>query len=303
MRHLGEIILITSVVIAFLILNYAVYESSEQIRNYKREVFGMREDYKKLKENYENLQTKIKNFRKVNILNSNSESKNALIATIVEKYAKKVDGDVSIYYKNLTTGEAVTVDPERSYYMASLYKVILTIYLLEEVKEGHLKLTDAFGSPKISLEEALDKIITESNNEYAVALAQEYGWENIEEVMKEKLDIEFTFDEKLETNAENVGSLFEEIALSLKITDVESEYLLRLLNEQQYTQKLPKYLPKNTISHNKTGELDSYSHDAAIFYTPKANYVLVFMSSTAAPAATNEQMALMSKEIYETLNN
>ena len=112
--------------------------------------------------------------------------------------------------------------------------------------------------------------------------------------MKEKLDIEFTFDEKLETNAENVGSLFEEIALSLKITDVESEYLLRLLNEQQYTQKLPKYLPKNTISHNKTGELDSYSHDAAIFYTPKANYVLVFMSSTAAPAATNEPMALMT---------
>lgn len=303
MRRLAEVIFIGSIILAFSVLMFAVYESSQQLRNYKREIFGMREDYKKLKEDYERLQSKVRNFRKVSFLSASPASKNTVVAAIIERYTKGVDGDVSIFYKNLTTGESVTVDTERNYYMASLYKVILTLYLLDAVKEGNMKLTDTVGDPKITLEAALDKIITESNNEYAILLAQEYGWDTIEKVMKEKLGIEFSFDGNLEMNAGNVGILLEEIALSLRITDVESEYLLKLLSGQQHIQKLPKYLPKNVISHNKTGELDSYSHDAAIFYTPKVNYILVFMSSTPNPAETNEQMALMSKEIYEVLNN
>lgn len=304
MRLFFQVTSVVASTLAVVIIAFALYESTGELRELKRAIFGVREDYRKLEQAYETYREKTRNLRKVSVLtNPFVQSNNVQVGTIIAKHAREIQGELSIVYKNLSSGESVLIDEEKPYYMASLYKVILTLYLLEEVRLGHMKLTDAIGSPPIPLEEALNKIITESNNEYAITLAQTYGWDTIEKAMKAKLGIEFSFEEDLEINATNVGILFEDIVLSLKISDGESEYLLKLLNEQQHTQKLPKYLPKNVISHNKTGEFEGYSHDAAIFYTPKANYILIFMSNTPNPAATEEQMALMSKEVYEALNN
>ncbi|MBI2049584.1 serine hydrolase [Candidatus Roizmanbacteria bacterium] len=284
------------------VLAFVLYENSYELRAYKRAVFGAREDYATLQRQYDDLKQQNKSLRKVVISSKDSDSKNTQIADIINNYGSEVDGDLSIYYKNLTSGESVIIDEDRKYYMASLYKVLLTLYLLDKVKNGQLSLTDKVGTTSATLEFALDKIITESNNEYSQILALEYGWKTIETQMKEKLGIEFSFSEGLETSVKSIGLLFEDIALSLKVTSSESNYLLSLLKDQTKTSKLPKYLPDNTYSHNKTGEFEEYSHDAGIFYTPKANYVLVFMSKTKVPADTNEQMALMSKEIYQTLN-
>lgn len=233
---------------------------------------------------------------------SSSNSKNEAVSTIIDAYTKKVDGNVSVYYKNLTTGEEVSVDGKRNYYMASLYKVIITLYILEREKNGEISLSQTVGNPPLTLEKALEKIITESNNEYALAIAQKYGWENIENYIKKRFLLDFTFRGDLLTNVETMGSLFEHISEAIKLTDTESEYLLRLLHEQTRTSKLPKYLPHNIYSHNKTGEFEQFSHDAGLFYTPKANYILIFMSKTPKPEATNEQMAQMSEEIFKTLN-
>lgn len=298
------IVLFTSLsTLSAIILAFIVYDRNEQLREYKREVFGVREDYKKLQTDYENYQAKVKNLRQVKIFAASNSTKAVAVGNVINGTVKNVNGEISVYFKDLTTGETVVVDGQKQYYMASLYKVILTLYILEQVKDNKISLSDKVDGTQTTIEEALNKIITESNNEYAVALAETYGWETIEEVMKDKLGIDFHFDDTLETDVENIGKLFEDIALSLKITDFESEYLLKLLNEQQRLTKLPKYLPKNIYSHNKTGELDGYSHDAGIFYTPKSNYILVFMSNTSSPGETNEQMAMMSKKIYEILND
>src|SRR3989344_1649233 len=178
--------------------------------------------------------------------------------------------------------------------MASLYKIILTLFVVGEAEEKKISLDSSVGTGSATISEALEKIITESNNEYAQILAEKYGWKTIETKMKEKLGIEFSFSDSLESSVKTIGLLFEDIALSLKVTGDESSYLLNLLKDQKKTGKLPKYLPSTVYSHNKTGEFEEYSHDAGIFYTPKANYILVFMSKTQDPKSTNEQMALMS---------
>lgn len=224
------------------------------------------------------------------------------IADIISESTQKVNGDVSVYFKNLSTDETVLVRGEEEYYMASLYKLIVTLFVLQYEKEGKLHFTDQTGSPPITIEEALTRIITESNNEYALAIAKKYSWETIEEAMKIRLGIPFRFDSSLQANVLSIGTLLSDVSQSIRINDIESGYLLALMNKQQRTSKLPKYLPKNIYSHNKTGEFEQYSHDGAIFYTPKANYVLVFMSKTGSPGATDEQMALMSERIYRVLN-
>lgn len=272
------------------------------LRQYKKVVLGDRSNYLKLKNEFESYKKQSSGLKQVIVKSEGNNSKNVLVGNAINDSVNKIAGDVSVYYKNLTTGESVVVDGDKEYYMASLYKIILSLYMLDLVKENKTQLDSPVGTKSATLSEALEKIITESNNEYAVELADTYGWKNIEKAIEKKLNINFNFDRSLAIKVKNVGVLLENITLSLRVSDNESEYLLRLLRDQTRLSKLPKYLPASIYSHNKTGEFEEYSHDAGIFYTPKANYILIFMSKTKDPSQTNEQMALMSKDIYETLN-
>ena len=292
---------VSLIVIPILAVLYLIYQEIGGLIQYKKSVLGLASQYVGLQQQYQDYRQQTENLRQLNIL-AQKDSKTNKIAEVINAYGAKINGDLGIYYKNLTNNESVIVEGDRKYYMASLYKVILTIFILDEIKKGKVTLDTKIGTTSATLGIGLNRIITESNNEYAQMLAQEYGWKEIEKTMKQKLGIDFTFNENLEINVRNVGLLLEDIAFSLKVTNDESGYLLNLLKNQKKISKLPKYLPSNIYIHNKTGEFENYSHDAAIFYTPKANYILVFMSKTEDPSATNEQMALMSKEIYESLN-
>lgn len=297
---------ISLITIPILAVFYLIYDQVGGLLQYKEKVLGLASNYVGLQQQYQDYKEQTKNLSSktnqiaeiINTYGAKAESDSAA----AEFDSAKVNGDLSIYYKNLTNNESVIVDEDIKYYMASLYKVILTIFILDEIKNGKTTFDTKIGTSSSTLETGLNRIITESNNEYAQMLAQEYGWKTIEGEMKKKLGIDFSFNEDLEINIKNVGLLFEDIALSLKVTGDQSSYLLNLLKDQKKTSKLPKYLPASTYIHNKTGEFEDYSHDAGIFYTPKANYILIFMSKTQNPSETNEQMAQMSKAIYESLN-
>lgn len=300
MRYLTIIFifLLLNFVTLSLVLIYTDYISLHKQESEKKQLISQNQELQTV---LNTIQTKKSVLSKTT---SNAEApKQMRIEEEIRSYTKKVQGNISVYFKNLTTNETVVVDPQRKYYMASLYKVIVTLFILEKEKAGDIQFSDSIGSPPLTIERALEKIITESNNEYALALVDKYGWNIIEYFIKNRLDVDFTFQKDLLINVANMGVLFEDIAKSTQISDNDSNYLLKLLNQQTRLTKLPKYLPKNIYSHNKTGEFEDYSHDAGIFYTPKANYILIFMSKTPTPGTTNELMARMSEEIYKILND
>lgn len=304
MKKILFVFLILIVLIPTIIFFWAKIEKT--ITNYKNQALGIQTNYNQLQKEYKSLRENTKNLKQVTVVTNSKNSKNTAVADAIDKRIKKIDGTISVYYKNLTTNESVVINGDQTYYMASLYKVILTLFILDKVQAEETSLDEKIslnGSTSATLATALDKIITESNNEYAQKLAESYGWETIESTISAKFDISFHFDKNLTTTVKDIGIIFEEIALSLRVKDSESKYLLNLLGDQTRLSKLPKYLPKNVLSHNKTGEYEEYSHDAGIFYTPKANYILVVMTKTKNPGDTNEEMAKMSKEIYEALNN
>ncbi len=302
MKKFIKVIVTVVTVIVVIVFSYLIYDRTEQLQQYQKAILGIQDNLSKLQEQYRSYKEQTKNLRQLVVLTNNQDSKNIKIANIIYDYANRIHGDLSVYYKNLTTNESIVVDGDRKYHMASLYKVILTVFILDEIKNGKITLDTKIGTTSATLETSLNKIITESNNEYAQLLAKKYGWKEIETAMKSKLGIDFAFNEDLEVNIKNVGLLFEEIGVSIKVTDDQSSFLLNLLKNQKKISKLPKYLPSNIYSHNKTGEFENYSHDAGIFYTPKANYILIFMSQTENPGLTNEKMSLMSKDIYQLLN-
>lgn len=285
-----------------ILLDVIIFKQNQQLKSYENNMHASSDIQKKLEQEYQSVKDKGEKLRQITVLSANVKSPNTKIAKILEDYASQIDGDISIYYKNLNTQEYIVVEGDKTYYMASLYKVILTLYILDQVRDGNLDIKSSVNETGTTVEQALNKIITESNNEYAQMLSEKYGWEKIEKAMKNKLGIQFTFNENMEISINNIGLLFEDIALSLKMSSAQSEYILDLLRGQKKVHKLPKFLPTHIYSHNKTGEYEQYSHDAGIFYTPKANYILIFMSKTKAPGITDEKMAEMSKKIFDTLN-
>ncbi len=292
--------LLCSLVLFLLLLTIS---NTMENRIMKKRIYTLLSQNISLTSKFESYKDQTKNLRQIVISSNTPDAKNTHIGNIINQTLNRMDGDVSLYYKNLTTGESVIVDGAHTYYMASLYKVIVTLYILEAEKAGKLSLSDTIGTPPITLKLALNKIITESNNEYAQAIAEKYGWKKIEQFITAELGISFSFNEDLTTTVTDMGSLFESISKAINISDTESNTLLDLLHRQTKTNKLPKYLPKHIYIHNKTGEFENYSHDAGIFYTPKANYILIYMSKTPNPGTTDETMAKISEKIYNILND
>jgi beta-lactamase class A len=75
------------------------------------------------------------------------------------------------------------------------------------------------------------------------------------------------------------------------------------LKNQQLNNKLPKLLEKETVIAHKTGELESFSHDAGIVYSDNGDYIIVIMSETDNRNRANDTIAQISKEVYDYFNN
>jgi len=301
MRYVLPISLSTLLFFILTLSALTVYQQF-QVHSYQKKSDELIKQNKQLAIEKSMFNNKINTFQEVYGASDSPLLKTDRIRNSIKTHTRKINGDVSVYYKNLTSGQSYVLNGQKEYTMASLYKIILTLYVLERIKSGELSLSQRVGSPSATLDTALTRIITESNNEYAEAIGAKYGWENIEQYIEERFSVQFSFRGELRSHILTMGTLLQVISEAIKLSDAESKYFLELLNQQTRLSKLPKYLPKHIYSHNKTGELDQYSHDAGLFYTPKANYILIFMSKSKSPGATNEQMAKMSKEIYDILN-
>ena len=63
--------------------------------------------------------------------------------------------------------------------------------------------------------------------------------------------------------------------------------MLNLLLAQERRYKIPAGLPSGVKSGNKTGETDSYQHDAAIVYGKKTDYVIVVFAQVGEYTGIN----------------
>ena len=72
---------------------------------------------------------------------------------------------------------------------------------------------------------------------------------------------------------------------------------------KQINDRIPKYLPEDIKVGHKTGELDSLRHDVGIILGKKSDYIFVFLSNTTSTENTSEQIALLSKEVFDALEN
>jgi beta-lactamase class A len=248
------------------------------------------------------------------------------LRNVVESSLNDADGTYSIYIKNLKTGEYYGKNENETYLSASLYKLWTMGAVYSQIQKGTLqkddvlsadieKLNDQFdigtesaelseGTIRKTVDDAVEQMITISHNYSALLLTSNIKLSTVRDFIS-------TYDfndskvgsELPETTAADMGKYFELLYKKEIINDIYSDEMMARLKRQRLNDRIPELLPENTVVAHKTGELYGFKHDAGIVFAPKGDYVIVMMSDTKAPAQAVEQMAQLSKDVYDYFEN
>ena len=208
-------------------------------------------------------------------------------------------GTYGIIIENLKTHESYSMNEHMVFDSASLYKLWVMGTTYSQIQSGKLSeadmlsedvdtLNDELGlnsnnafltKGKISLgvKSALYQMVTISDNYDAELLTDRVGLTNIASFLHAN-----GFNESAvgvngslpTTTASDIAQFFEKLYSGKLANQIYTKEMLNFLQQQQLNTKIPINLPSEVTIAHKTGELNAYSHDAGIVYTPKGNYII-----------------------------
>ncbi len=106
------------------------------------------------------------------------------------------------------------------------------------------------------------------------------------------------------TSVSDCGVVLEKLYKGELVNEENSREMLEILKGQMRRTKIPKYLPEGLIIANKTGETDTVQNDAALVYSPKADYVVCIMVNNYLNTMdeASDIVARMSEAVYKYIN-
>ncbi|OGD87025.1 hypothetical protein A2870_01795 [Candidatus Curtissbacteria bacterium RIFCSPHIGHO2_01_FULL_41_11] len=219
---------------------------------------------------------------------------------LINKEAQAKEATWAIAIKNLKNNKTYFWNENQSISSASLYKLAVMWAVFDQINQASMTFDQPIGNTNV--QNALNAMITVSDNEAAIALAETIGWGKIDNIMTNEGLTGFDLaQEDPHVTAKSASELLERIYRDTAVSKEHSNQMENLLLSQQINDRIPKYLPKNVKVAHKTGELDFVRHDAGIVYGKKADYIFVFLTDTQHPGNTPEEIAQFSKKIYDEL--
>lgn len=218
-------------------------------------------------------------------------------------------GHVAVVVRKLSSGETVSVDADREFTAASLYKLFVLDSAMQAIADGALDRTaelsvtaasvaadpysDLQAGTRLSADCALRTMIEMSGNSAADVLVRQLGRSRISAEMHNAglQHSAFTADGAV-TSAGDVAQLLEQIASGTAINQQASQRMLELLLAQQHNDRLPAPLPLSVRVAHKTGELPGLRHDAGVVYAPSGAYVVVVLVEDA-PSESDARSAIV----------
>ncbi len=261
--------------------------------------------------------------KRVHSLSLNNQ-KGDLLKGTVEKVLEDTTGSYSVVVKNLKSGETFYQDEHKVYGSGSLYKLWVLATAFQQVEDGSLKLDEQLtakvedlngkfnlasdeaelneGEISLTASDAIAQMITISHNYSAMLVTERVKLSNVINFLDKNgfSESEFGSDNQPPTTtAFDIALFFEKLYKGELANQESTNQMLELLKKQQLNGKLPKYLPENIAIAHKTGELGWFSHDVGIVYAPKGDYIIVVLSQTEIPAAAEDRIAQLSKNVYD----
>lgn len=204
---------------------------------------------------------------------------------------------------------------------ASLYKLAVLAEAERRVDAGQLRYGDTItieeeditsdgsfepAGTALTLDEALEAMITISDNGAALALWHVLGAANINTTLKAAGISDFHVfvawgeDDNVAT-PRAVGTLLTLLAKRQLISPAASDRMLVRLERQQINDRLPAGLPQGVVVAHKTGNLPGLTHDAGIIFTPSGPRVVVAMTWDAYEADAFAFIANVASVVYSAV--
>jgi beta-lactamase class A len=237
-----------------------------------------------------------------------------------------VSGFVGLFVRNLTSGAEATVNPNRVFPAASLYKVPIMVETVRQIRLGRIapdqpilvqRVHKVPGSgvlqsrvgESVPVREVLRLLIAESDNVAAMMLLDLTGLNNVNQTMRGLgLDATRLLDYRAPGASEGVGPystspadmglLLDTIGTGRLVDQEASDEALRLLGQKQASDLLGEALPFNVKVAHKWGEIPGARHEAGIVFAPRFNYVVVIMTENVDPAFSPGYIRELSRSIY-----
>ncbi|MCD7715930.1 MAG: class A beta-lactamase-related serine hydrolase [Lachnospiraceae bacterium] len=253
------------------------------------------------------------------------------LKTLIEDTLADHSGTWSVYVKDLDAGNSITINNE-SMYAASLIK----LFVMQSCYENMDDLIANYCSINNTSEETAaatieDRVYTmivysrnESYNELVrlhsssgsftsgCRLVNSYIAENgyagtgvYTTLHPSDSSYESTGEGTNHTTVEDCGAILEAIYNGTCVSEEASEAMLEMLLQQDVTTKIPAGVPDGISVANKTGDTDEESHDVAIVYGEKTDYILCVMSTDVDEMGAGNAGTLVkeiSTLVYEFLN-
>ena len=208
-------------------------------------------------------------------------------------------GSYAFVVKNLRTGQYAAHDPDRVFYAASVFKVFVMYEVFHQESAGLLRLDDRlaitpyydqFGvgprrtrlCQQLSVREALDAMMSLSDNAAAVLLQDLVGAENVNRALAALglTTSRLSEDGSLPLTAADIALLMEAIGRGVALSQGASEQMAQLMAREAFDNGLVAGLPPGVGVAHKTGNWNNATHEAGIVFAPDGAYVFIVLSET-----------------------
>jgi beta-lactamase class A len=224
-----------------------------------------------------------------------------------------VDGQVSVAVKDLGSGRGAALDGDREMPAASLYKltVLYSVFeaglnmgeelpITEEARSYDSGSMELGVGETLSVAEALERMVTISDNTSAVMLGSRVGSNRINANIA-ALGMQSTHYslERMTTSALDMLHLVDVVAQGKAVSTGASADMLHLLLRQRVNDRLPRLLPGDVQVAHKTGNLPGTVNDVGIVYGPSSTVtVAVLISDTTDETMAATAVARVAQAAY-----
>ncbi len=229
-----------------------------------------------------------------------------VLAGLLDTSFSAVDGNIGVSVKDLGTGRGATLDAEAEMPSASLFKlpVLYSVFNAGVPFDDQLLITDAIKAydlgtlelgpgETLTVAEALERMVTVSDNASAILLADRVGGAQVNADLA-NLGLKATHygADRLTTSASDMTALLELMARGQAVSPAASADMVHLMLRQRVNDRLPKLLPDEAQVAHKTGNLDGIVNDVGIIYGPHSTLIVsALVSDTRDEAAAADGIA------------
>jgi beta-lactamase class A len=206
------------------------------------------------------------------------------------------------------------------YIAASLYKLAVLLRVEGLVDRGPLTYDDTItiedvdvtvdgsnepAGTRLTIDEALEEMITYSDNGSALALLRVYGAPATNAALAaagiKGFRIAENSDQDHMVTARALGTYFDLLATRRLVSPAASDRMLARLARQTINDRLPRDLPTDVTVAHKTGDLIGLIHDAGVIQAPDGPRIAVVLTSGGSEPAARDLIARIGTTVYSAV--